>query len=66
MTPQQIQAYFGTDVVYIFNGTPDDLQQLMVANGLSYNYIMDGTTQIVYFVNTGDAPMPEDSRISRM
>jgi len=66
MTPQQIQAYFGTDVVYIFNGTPDDLQQLMVANSLSYNYIMDGTTQIVYFVTTGDAPIPEDSRISRM
>lgn len=66
MTPQQIQAYFGTDVVYIFDGTPDGLQQLMVANDTSYNYIMDGLTQIVYFVMTGDAPVPQDSRISRM
>jgi len=42
MTPEQIQAYFGTDVVYIFNGTTDDLQDLMVANYTSYNYIVDG------------------------
>ena len=52
--------------MYIFDGTPDDLQQLMVANDTSYNYIMDGLTQIVYFVMTGDAPVPQDSRISRM
>ena len=66
MTPEQIQAYFGTDIVYIFNGTAEDLSDLMIANGISFNYIMDGMTQIVYFVTTGDAPVPEDSRISRM
>lgn len=66
MTPQQIQAYFGTDVVYIFNGTAEDLNDLMIANSISYNYIVDGSTQIVYFVTTGDVTPPEDSRISRM
>jgi hypothetical protein len=52
--------------VYIFNGTAEELSDLMIANGISFNYIMDGATQIVYFVTTGDAPVPEDSRISRM
>ena len=66
MTPQQIQAYFGTDVVYIFNGTSDDLSDLMIANGISFNYIMDGATQIVYFVSTDGGAVPADSRISRM
>jgi hypothetical protein len=65
MTPEQIQAYFGTDVVYIFNGTTDDLQDLMVANYTSYNYIVDGSTQILYFVTT-DGVVPTDSRITRM
>jgi hypothetical protein len=62
MTPEQIQAYFGTDVVYIFNGTADDLSEIMVT---SYNYIVDGSTQILYFVTT-DGTVPQDSRISRM
>jgi hypothetical protein len=65
MTPEQIHAYFGNDVVYIFNGTADDLHDLMVANDLSYNYITDGPTQIIYFVTT-DGAVPQDSRISRM
>lgn len=65
MTPEQIQAYFGTDVVYIFNGTTDDLHDLMVANNTSYNYIVDGNTRILYFVTT-DGVVPQDSRISRM
>lgn len=65
MTPEQIQAYFGTDVVYIFNGTADDLHDLMVANNTSYNYIIDGSTQILYFVTT-DGTVPADSRITRM
>jgi hypothetical protein len=62
MTPEQIHAYFGTDVVYIFNGTADELSELMVT---SYNYIVDGNTQILYFVTT-DGTVPQDSRISRM
>jgi hypothetical protein len=62
MTNEQIQEYFGTDVVYIFNGTADDLSEIMVA---SYNYIIDGATQILYFVTT-DGTVPQDSRISRM
>jgi hypothetical protein len=62
MTPEQIQAYFGTDVVYIFNGTADELSEIMVT---SYNYIVDGSTQILYFVTT-DGTVPQDSRISRM
>jgi hypothetical protein len=62
MTPEQIHAYFGTDVVYIFNGTADELSEIMVT---SYNYIMDGSTQILYFVTT-DGTVPQDSRISRM
>lgn len=62
MTPEQIHAYFGTDVVYIFNGTADELSELMVT---SYNYIVDGSTQILYFVTT-DGTVPQDSRISRM
>lgn len=65
MTPEQIQAYFGTDVVYIFNGTADDLHDLMVANNTSYNYIVDGSTQILYFVTT-DGVVLTDSRITRM
>lgn len=66
MTPQQVQSYFGTDVVYIFDGTAENLEGLMIASNTSYNYIVDGSTQIVYFVTTGDATPPEDSRISRM
>lgn len=66
MTPEQIQAYFGTDIVYIFNGTADDLSELMIANGVSFNYIVDGMTQIMYFVATDNGTVPEDSRISRM
>lgn len=66
MTPQQIQDYFGTDVVYIFNGTVDDLSELMISNGISFNYIVEGSTQTIYFVATGDVSMPQDSRISRM
>ena len=66
MTPEQIQAYFGTDIVYIFNGTADDLSELMIANGVSFNYIVDGMTQIMYFVATDNGAVPEDSRISRM
>ena len=62
MTNEQIQEYFGTDVVYIFNGTSDDLSEIMVT---SYNYIVDGSTQILYFVTT-DGTVPQDSRISRM
>jgi len=62
MTPEQIQTYFGTDVVYIFNGTADELSEIMVT---SYNYIVDGSTQILYFVTT-DGTVPQDSRISRM
>jgi hypothetical protein len=62
MTPEQIQAYFGTDIVYIFNGTADELSEIMVT---SYNYIVDGDTQTVYFVTT-DGTAPQDSRISRM
>lgn len=65
MTPEQIQSYFGTDVVYIFNGTADDLHDLMVASSISYNYILDGATQTVYFVTT-DGVVPQDGRISRM
>ena len=66
MTPEQIQAYFSTDVVYIFNGIAEELSDLMIANGISFNYIVDGTTQIVYFVATDGSEMPADSRISRM
>ena len=66
MTPEQIHAYFGTDAVYIFNGTADDLSELMIANSTSYNYIVDGLTEIVYFVTTGDTSVPEDNRILRM
>ena len=62
MTPEQIHAYFGTDVVYIFNGTSDELSEIMVT---SYNYIVDGSTQTLYFVTT-DGTVPQDSRISRM
>lgn len=65
MTPQQVQSYFGTDVVYIFDGTPENLESLMIASSMSYNYIVDGATQIVYFVTT-DGTVPQDSRISRM
>ena len=66
MTPEQIHIYFGTDIVYIFNGTADDLNTLMITNEISYNYIVDGSTQIVYFVTTGNVAPPEDSNISRM
>jgi hypothetical protein len=66
MTPQQIQAYFGTDIVYIFNGTAEELSDLMIANSISFNYITDGATQVVYFVSTDGSTVPEDSRISRM
>lgn len=65
MTPQQVQAYFGTDVVYIFDGIAENLESLMIASSMSYNYIVDGATQIVYFVTT-DGTVPQDSRISRM
>jgi len=66
MTPEQIQAYFGTDIVYIFNGTAEDLSNLMIANSISFNYITDGATQVVYFVSTDGGAVPADSRILRM
>lgn len=48
MTPEQIKEYFSKDQVYLFEGTKEELQSLMVSIHNSYNYIIDQYK--IYFI----------------
>lgn len=41
MTEQEIKLYFGTDNVYKFNGSLQDLHSEMISTENSYNYLVD-------------------------
>lgn len=52
MTNQEIKNYFGRDAVYMFNGSLNELNSLMIDNNISYNYIV--AQYQIYFIAHGD------------
>lgn len=46
MTKQEILNYFGSNTVYKFNGTLQELKLLQEANNNSYNYLL--VAEVIY------------------
>ncbi len=51
MTNQEIKDYFGQQSIYRFDGSLEDLKNLMESQSVSYNYIVDQYQ--VYFIAHG-------------
>lgn len=49
---------------HIFNGTVQELEQLMQESGLSFSYQRDGFSGVLYFSCYGD--LPNDERIQEI
>lgn len=52
MTEQEIKNYFGDSPVYKFNGSVEELHDLMTSLGIGYNYLVDQYQ--IYLVPQGD------------
>lgn len=61
MTKTEILNYFVDRVVYQFNGTAQELQQLQTDTNNSYNYIK--VDNIIYFVAEHEVA---DSRVTKL
>lgn len=61
MTEQEVLNYYGDNVVYRFNGTLDELNELQRTTENSYNYLR--VKDVIYFVAQNPV---EDSRAEKL
>jgi hypothetical protein len=64
MTLEEIKTHFNGMDVYRFDGRVDELVELLIANGVSHNYI--SVDEVPYFVASNGDAVPEDSRIVKV
>jgi hypothetical protein len=64
MTLEEIKTHFNNNDVYRFDGKANELIELLIANGVSHNYI--GVDEVPYFVAPNGDAVPQDSRIVKV
>lgn len=64
MTLDEIKTHFNNVDVYHFDGKIEQLVELLIANGVSHNYVI--VDEVPYFIAPNGDVIPEDSRITKV
>ena len=65
MNSEEVKNHFAGNRVYLFDGSRDELNDLMVANGISYGTLF-ANHQLYFVVHDHSLSIPTDERITEV